>query len=119
MTNPMMDLKSLVEKTPDADLLREMISFVAERLMELEVGALTGRRVRNSGPSATATANATGTPSPASRTMRARQTTFWGVLRWRTRFSRRSRSAAGTSMRSILPISAASHIALDFGNTRQ
>jgi transposase-like protein len=42
MTNPMMDLKSLVEKPPDADLLREMISFAAERLMELEVGALTG-----------------------------------------------------------------------------
>jgi hypothetical protein len=29
MSNPMMDLKSLVEKTPDADLLREMISFAA------------------------------------------------------------------------------------------
>jgi putative transposase len=42
MTNPMMDLKSLVEKTLDADLLREMISFAAEHLMELEVGALTG-----------------------------------------------------------------------------
>jgi transposase-like protein len=42
MTNPMMDLKSLVEKAPDADLLREMISFAAERLMELEVGAFTG-----------------------------------------------------------------------------
>jgi transposase-like protein len=42
MTNPMMDLKSLVEKSPDADLLREMIGFAAERLMALEVGALTG-----------------------------------------------------------------------------
>ena len=42
MTDEMKSLKGLIEKAPDADMLREMIAFAAERLMELEVGALTG-----------------------------------------------------------------------------
>ncbi|WP_407185108.1 transposase [Bradyrhizobium centrosematis] len=42
MTGDMMNLRTLVEGTPDADLLREMIGFAAQRLMELEVEGQTG-----------------------------------------------------------------------------
>ena len=42
MTNDMINLRMLVEKSADADLLREMIGFAAEKLMALEVGAATG-----------------------------------------------------------------------------
>jgi putative transposase len=42
MTDEMMTLRTLLEKSSDAELLREMIGFTAQRLMELEVEGLTG-----------------------------------------------------------------------------
>jgi transposase-like protein len=42
MTDEMMSLQALLEKSADTDLLREMIGFAAHRLMELEVESLTG-----------------------------------------------------------------------------
>jgi putative transposase len=42
MTAETMNLQTLLEKTSDPDFLREMISFTAQRLMALEVEALTG-----------------------------------------------------------------------------
>jgi transposase-like protein len=42
MTDDMMSLRNLLEKNSDADLLREMIGFAAQRLMELEVEGQTG-----------------------------------------------------------------------------
>ena len=38
----MMNLRALLEKSSDAELLREMIGFTAQRLMELEVEGVTG-----------------------------------------------------------------------------
>ncbi len=42
MTDEIMNLRMLLEKSSDADLLREMIGFTAQRLMELEVEGKTG-----------------------------------------------------------------------------
>ena len=58
MTEEMMNLRALVEKTPDADLLREMIGFAAHRLMELEVEGLTGAAYGEKTPDRIAQRNA-------------------------------------------------------------
>jgi transposase-like protein len=42
MTEDTIALRGLMEKSGDTDFLREMIGFAAQRLMELEVGVLTG-----------------------------------------------------------------------------
>jgi Transposase, Mutator family len=42
MTDEMMSLRTLLEKSSDAELLREMVGFAAQRLMELEVEGVTG-----------------------------------------------------------------------------
>ena len=42
MTDERMTLQSLLEKTPDADFLRRMIGFAAQRLMDLDIESRTG-----------------------------------------------------------------------------
>ena len=42
MTDDMMHFQALVEKAPDADILRRMIGFATARMMEMEVAAKAG-----------------------------------------------------------------------------
>ena len=42
MTDDRMNLQALAGKSADADFLREIIGFAAQRLIDLEVGSLTG-----------------------------------------------------------------------------
>jgi hypothetical protein len=68
MTDDSIALRELLERSADADLLREMIGFAAERLMELEVQTLTEPdtvSARRAGwCSATAIGAAIGRPGP-------------------------------------------------------
>ena len=50
MTDDMMTFRVLLEKAPDADIVREMIGFAAERLMEMEVSGLTGAALGERSP---------------------------------------------------------------------
>ena len=70
MTQDMMTLRALLEKSSDADLLREMIGFTAERLMAPGGRGPDRRRARASArrivsPIATATATGPGRRGPA------------------------------------------------------
>ena len=69
MTRPMMDFRALVEKSGDADLLREMIGFAAERLMALGLAPgpapTMARRTPSGWRSVTVSVIATGRPGPA------------------------------------------------------
>ncbi len=63
MTDDRMALIELIEKDADADLVREMLSFTAERLMEVEVETRTGAGLGERNPRA---------HRPAQRLSRAR-----------------------------------------------
>ena len=88
MTDEMMSLRALLEKSSDADLLREMIGFTAHRLMELEVAGLTGAAHGERSPDrliiATAIASGLGDPrrhGRAAHSQAAHEQLFPGLSR--------------------------------------
>jgi hypothetical protein len=50
MTDETMNLRTLIERTLDADLLREMIGSAAERLMDMGCPGSTGASHRDKNP---------------------------------------------------------------------
>ena len=71
-----MALAELAEKGPDADLLREMIQYVAQRMMEMDVEGRarppTAPVARIGRTAATATVTGSGTPAPGVSILRSR-----------------------------------------------
>ena len=70
MTTATMALAELAEKGADIDVLRQMVQFMAQRLMELDVEGRCGagydeKNHRARSTAATATASAPGTRAPA------------------------------------------------------
>ena len=69
MTTATMALAELAEKGADVDVLRQMVQFMAQRLMELDVegrcGAGYDEKSTSESTAATATAIAPGTRAPA------------------------------------------------------
>jgi len=84
MTNEMMQLHGLLEKSADADMLREMIGFASQRPMELEVRTCTSTAAASA-----RTTDASGWP-PVQRNFSSR-----GVAAHRRSRSRPARSSTG------------------------
>lgn len=50
MTAPMMTLADLAAKGPDVDVLRQMVRFMAQRLMDIDVESRCGARYNEKAP---------------------------------------------------------------------